>query len=125
MLSETVDNLFDVRSVHTRPQLSSGVIQTLVMQNILTASFLRRLSAIDMLMIELPMLGLLLFMGLRWWSFPLSLGTAALMAVYGLMAVILLVFFGRIVEVVRPLATVICAWALMVGANSIQKAMLL
>ena len=125
MLSETVGNLFDVRSVHTRPQLSSGVIQTLVMQNILTASFLRRLSAIDMLMIELPMLGLLLFMGLRWSSLPLSLGTAALMAAYGLMAVILLVFFGRIVEVVRPLATVICAWALMVGANSIQKAMLL
>ncbi|MGB5618770.1 MAG: PP2C family protein-serine/threonine phosphatase [Desulfobacterales bacterium] len=125
MLSETVDNLFDVRSVHTRPQLSSGVIQTLVIQNILTASFLRRLSAIDMLTIELPMLGLLLFMGLRWSSLPLSLGTAALIAVYGLMAVIRLVFFGRIVDVVRPLATVICAWALMVGANSIQKAMLL
>jgi len=45
--------------------------------------------------------------------------------VYGLMAVFLLVFFGRIVDVVRPLATVICAWALMVGANSIQKAVLL
>ena len=125
MLSETVDNLFDVRSVHTRTQLSSGVIQTLVMQNILTASFLRRLSAIDMLMLELPMLGLLLIMGRRWSSLPLSLGTVALMAFYGLTAAILLVFFGRIVDVVRPLATVICAWVIMVGANSIQKAMLL
>jgi phosphoserine phosphatase RsbU/P len=38
---------------------------------------------------------------------------------------LLLVFFGRIVDVVRPLATVIGAWALMVGGNSIQKAMLL
>jgi sigma-B regulation protein RsbU (phosphoserine phosphatase) len=67
-----------------------------VIQNILTASFLRRLSAIDNVMIELPMLGLLLFMGLRWSSLPLSLGTVALMAAYGLIAVILLVFFGRL-----------------------------
>jgi phosphoserine phosphatase RsbU/P len=125
MVSETVDNLFNVPPVHPHPQLSSGVIQTLVMQNILTESFLRRLSALNMLAIELPMLALLLLMGLRWSSLPLSLGTAALMAAYGLTAVILLVFFGRIVDVVRPLATVICAWALMVAGNSIQKAILL
>jgi sigma-B regulation protein RsbU (phosphoserine phosphatase) len=125
MLSETVDNLFDVPPVHPHPELSSGVIQTLVMQNILTQSFIRPLSTVGMLAIELPMLVLLLVMGLRWSSLPLSLGAAALMATYGLTAVILLVFLGRIVDVVRPLATVICAWALMVAANSIQKAILL
>jgi len=68
ILSETVETMYQTRTTGQQKLLSSGVIHALVLQNILSGSFLRELGQYAAVLIEIGLLVLMIFLSVRFSS---------------------------------------------------------
>jgi serine phosphatase RsbU (regulator of sigma subunit)/CHASE2 domain-containing sensor protein len=123
IVSEKVDPIYQIRSTGQPKRLSSGVIQALVLQNILSGSFLRELPQYASVLIEIGLLVLMIFLSLRFSSPALSLGTTVLTGAYLGLAVGLFFYGGVIFQFVRPVLIILSALALLLIGLGIEKAL--
>ena len=124
VLSETVEKQYKIRGVGNEKHLSSGVIHALVIQNILSGSFLRELSGPAGVFIEIGILIIILLMSVRFSSPVLSLGTLSLAGAYIALAVLSFFYVGAIVQFARPLLMMLCALIFLLIGMGIEKALL-
>jgi serine phosphatase RsbU (regulator of sigma subunit)/CHASE2 domain-containing sensor protein len=124
IVSEKVDAIYQTRSAGQPKLLSSGVIHALVMQNILTGSFLKALPPHAAVLIEIFLLVLMIFLSLRFSSPAFSLGTAVLSGAYLGLAAAVFFYANVIFPIGRPLLIVGLALAFLLIGLGIERALL-
>ncbi|CAB1055978.1 Serine phosphatase RsbU, regulator of sigma subunit [Olavius sp. associated proteobacterium Delta 1] len=124
IISETVETRYQTRATGPQKLLSSGVIQALVLQNILAGSFLRELPQYAAVLIEIGLLLLIIYLSLRFSSPALSLSTIVLTGAYICIAAVLFFYGGVIFQFVRPLLIILCALAFLLIGLGIENALL-
>jgi serine phosphatase RsbU (regulator of sigma subunit)/CHASE2 domain-containing sensor protein len=124
IVSETVETKYQIRTSGKRKLLSSGAIHALVLQNILTGSFLRELPSFAAVLIEIGLLVLVVFLSVRFSSPALSLGTMFLIGAYLGLAAVFFFYGGAIFQIVRPLLTILCALVFLLVGLGIENAIL-
>ena len=124
ILSETVETMYQTRITGQQKLLSSGVIHALVLQNILSGSFLRELPQYAAVLIEIGLLVLMIFLSVRFSSPALSLGTVVLIGTYICLAAAFFFYSGVIFQLVRPVLIMLCALAFLLIGLGIEKAFL-
>jgi len=124
IVSEKVEAIFQTRSTGQPRLLSSGAIHALVLQNILTGSFLDELPQYAVVLMEIVLLILMIFMSLRFSSPVLSLGATVLTGAYLGLAAGFFFYGGVIFPFVRPLLIILSALAFLLIGLGIEKALL-
>ncbi len=124
VLSEIVEKQYKIRPADDEKFLPSGAIHSLVIHNILSGSFLRKLSGSTAVIIEMGILAIILLMSMRFSSPVLSLGTFTLAGAYMGLAVIFFFYFGVIFQFTRPLLIMLCALGFLLIGLGIEKAIL-
>ncbi|UCD81478.1 MAG: SpoIIE family protein phosphatase, partial [Desulfobacterales bacterium] len=125
VLSEKAETPYQTRSTGGNQRfLPSGAIHALVLQNILSGSFLRELPQSVIVLIELGLLVIIFFLSLRFSSPMLFVGTSVLAAAYVGLAAGLFFFNGFIFQFVRPLSTLIFASGFLLIGLAIERAFL-
>jgi len=124
IVSETVETKYQTRTSGERKLLSSGAIHALVLQNILTGSFLRELPSFAAVLIEIGLLVLVVFLSVRYSSPALSLGTMFLIGAYLGLAAVFFFYGGAIFQIVRPLLTILCVLFFLLVSLGIENALL-
>jgi serine phosphatase RsbU (regulator of sigma subunit)/CHASE2 domain-containing sensor protein len=124
VLSETLEKKYKTRVSGDQKLLYSGAIHTLVLQNILSGSFLRRLSQPVAVLIEIGLLGVIFFLSMRFSSPVLSLQTVFMGAAYTVLAAGFFFYTGVIFQFVRPLAIMLSALGFLLIGLGIEKALL-
>ncbi|MEX1329743.1 MAG: SpoIIE family protein phosphatase [Desulfobacterales bacterium] len=124
VLSETLGKQYKTRLTGDEASLSSGVIHALVLQNILSGSFLRKLSDPTGVFIEIGILSIILLMSMRFSSPVLSVGTLSLAGVYIALAVLFFFYVGVIFQFVRPMLVMLCALSFLLIGMGIENALL-
>jgi serine phosphatase RsbU (regulator of sigma subunit) len=124
VLSETLQKQYKTRVTGNEDSLSSGVIHALVIQNILSGSFLRKLSSPACIFIEIGILSIILLMSMRFSSPILSLGTLSLAGAYIALAVLFFFYVGAIFQFIRPLLMMLCALSFLLIGMGIENALL-
>ncbi len=124
VLSETLGKQYKTRLSGNEESLSSGVIHALVIQNILSNSFLRKVSGPTGVFIEIGILGIILLMSMRFSSPVFSLGTLSLTGAYIALAILFFIYGGVILQFVRPMLVMLCALSFLLIGMGIEKALL-
>jgi len=124
ILSEKVEAIYQTRSAGPSNRLSAGVIQALVLQNILAGTFLRELGQWAAVSIEVGLLALVLFLSLRFSSLLMSLGAVVATGVYLGLAATGFIYGGVIFQFVRPLLIMSIALAFLLIGLGIEKALI-
>ena len=124
VLSETVEKRYKIRAAGNEKLLPSGVIHALVIQNILSGSFLNELSGPTGALIEIGIIVIILLMSVRFASPVLSLGTLCLAGGYIALAVFFFLYVGAIFQFARPLLIMLWALGFLLIGMGIEKALL-
>jgi serine phosphatase RsbU (regulator of sigma subunit)/CHASE2 domain-containing sensor protein len=124
IISESVETEYRIRTADRQKRLSSGLIQALVLQNMLAGTFLRELPQYAGVLIEIGLLVLLILLSMRYSSPALSLGTIALTAGYLGLAAIFFSYGGFIFQFVQPVMLIGLALAFLLVGMGIEKALL-
>ncbi|MDX2502548.1 MAG: SpoIIE family protein phosphatase [Deltaproteobacteria bacterium] len=124
IISETVEKKYKVRAAAKEEFFSSGTIHTMVLQNLLSGSYLRELPALAQLAIEIVLLCIIFFSSIRFASPSLSLATFAITAVYIVLATMAFVYAGIIFQFVRPVLLLLTTLAFLLVGLGIEKAVL-
>jgi serine phosphatase RsbU (regulator of sigma subunit) len=124
VLSETLGKQYKTRLTGNEESLSSGVIHALVIQNILSGTFLSRLSDPAGVLIEIGILSIILLISMRFSSPVLSLGTLSLAGAYIALAVLFFFYVGVIFQFARPLLMMLCALSFLLIGMGIENALL-
>ncbi len=124
VLSETLGKQYKTRLSGNEESLSSGVIHALVIQNILSNSFLRKVAGPTGVFIEIGILGIILLMSMRFSSPVFSLGTLSLTGAYIALAILFFIYGGVILQFVRPMLVMLCALSFLLIGMGIEKALL-
>jgi serine phosphatase RsbU (regulator of sigma subunit) len=124
VLSEAVGEGFKIRPLKTGMRLTSGELHAVVLQNILSASFLRNISGVGMLGIEIVFLAVLLLLSVRYTSVSLSLGSILVAVTFILMGVYCFINFNVIIQFLRPLMMLALALSFLLIYLGIEKALL-
>ena len=124
VLSETLGKQYETRLTGNEEPLSSGVIHALVIQNILSNSFLKKVAGPTGVFIEIGILGIILLMSMRFSSPVLSLGTLSLVGTYIALAVLFFFYVGVIFQFVRPMLMMLCVLSILLIGMGIEKALL-
>ncbi len=103
VVSEVLTGSSDVGPVPTDTNFPLPGLHANVIHTILTESFLRELSELEMLFTELLLLLIILILSLRFSSLPFSLGTIALGGSYIGIAAVFFFYGDFIFHIVRPL----------------------
>ena len=124
VLSETAGKSYKIRVAGSQKLLPSGVIQALVIQNILSGSFLSTLSGPAAVTIEIGILIVILLLSLRFSSPVLSLGTLCLATAYLVLAGLFFFYGGVIFQFTRPWLIMICGLGFLLIGMGIENALL-
>jgi serine phosphatase RsbU (regulator of sigma subunit) len=124
IISETVENSYRVRATGKEQFLPSGTIHAMVIQNLLTGSFLRALPGPAQVLMEMVLLALVFFFSMRFSSPTLSLGAFIIASLYICLAVMTFFYAGVIFQFVRPLMLLFGALILLLIGLGIEKAVL-
>ena len=124
VLSETLGKQYKTRLTGNEESLSSGVIHALVIQNILSDLFLRKVSGPAGVFIEIGILSIILLMSMRFSSPVLSLGTLSLAGAYIALAMLFFFYVGVIFQFARPLLMMLCALSFLLIGMGIENALL-
>jgi adenylate cyclase len=103
LVSEVSTGVSDVGPVPTDTHFPLSGVHANAMHTILTESFLRELSAREMLIIEAALLIIILFLSLRFTSVYFSLGTLLVAALYMGIATAGFLYGHLILHIIRPL----------------------
>ncbi len=114
VVAEVTTGAADVGPVPTDNNFPLSGLHANAIHTILTGSFLHETSGAVMLLIELAMMGILFWLSIRLTSVQISVGTAALLILYLIIAVLLFLNSGIILNVLRP------SMALVIGFLSIM-----
>lgn len=125
VISETVEAPIKIRPILANNNLSSGVIHSIVIQNILKGSFFRELSRTGMVFIELALLIIAFFISARFSAPTLSLGAIVLGGLYIIIAAYAFINFNLIFQFIRPLLILFCALLFILIASGVERAVLL
>ena len=87
-------------------------------------SFVKELSNLEMLFIELPLMLIILLLSVRFSSLPFSVGTLAVTGGYACLAAFSLVYANVVFHFVRPLIMMTFALISILVANAIESAFL-
>jgi serine phosphatase RsbU (regulator of sigma subunit) len=124
VLSETLGKQYKTRLAGNEESLSSGMIHALVIQNILSDSFLREVAGPTGVIIEIGILSIILLMSMRLSSPVLSLGTLSFAGAYIALAVVSFFYVGVIFQITRPLLMMLCALSFLLIGMGIENALL-
>ena len=124
VISEIVEKPYKTRPAGGKNFLPSGAIHSLVIHNILTGSFLSKMSGPVATIIEIGLLVIILLMSFRFSSPVLSLGTFILAGSYVGLSVIFFTYMGIIFPLIRPLLILLCALGFLLVGLGIEKAIL-
>jgi serine phosphatase RsbU (regulator of sigma subunit)/CHASE2 domain-containing sensor protein len=124
ILSETLEKRYKTRVIGNQKFLYSGTIHSLVLQNILSRFFLRQLSNSIAVVIEIGLLGIIVWLSMRFSSPVLSLQTVILGTAYTGLAAGLFFYTGVILQFVRPLLIMLCTLAFLLIGLGVEKAFL-
>jgi serine phosphatase RsbU (regulator of sigma subunit) len=124
ILSETVEKMYQTRTIGQQKRLSSGVIHALVLQNILGGSFLRELPEYGRVLIEIGLLIIAFFLSMRFSSPVLSLAIFIIAGAYVSLSAGFFFYAGIIFQFTRPLLILLCALAFLLIGLGIEKALL-
>ncbi|MFC1825937.1 CHASE2 domain-containing protein [Thermodesulfobacteriota bacterium] len=106
IVSEVKTGSSDVGSVPTDANLPLSGLHANVMHSILTGSFIKELSYIEMLLIELLLSSTILIMSLRFSSLPFSIGTITIGLGYLVISALFFMYGQVILHIIRPLLIV-------------------
>jgi len=124
IISETVEKKYKIRASATEELLPSGVVHAMVLQNLLSGSYLQELSDSAQVGIEIVLLVSIFFFSMRFSSPTLSLATGTLAALYIGLAVITFFYAGIILQFVRPILLLLGALTFLLIGLGIEKAVL-
>ena len=124
VISEIVEKPYKTRPAGGKNFLPSGAIHSLVIHNILSGSFLSKMSGPVATIIEIGLLVIILLMSFRFSSPVLSLGTFILAGSYVGLSVIFFTYMGIIFPLIRPLLILLCALGFLLVGLGIEKAIL-
>ncbi len=125
VFSEAVGQGFKIRPVKAGMRLSSGAIHAAVIQNIVDASFLRKLSGIAMLGLEIALVLIILFLSIRFSSISLTLTGMITAVIFCLLGVYGFIHFNVIIQFLRPLILIALSLSFLLIYTGIEKALLL
>ncbi len=125
VFSEAVGQGFKIRPVKAGIRLSSGEIHAAVIQNILDASFLRKLSGFAMLGLEIALILIILFLSVRFSSISLTLTGMITAVIFCLLGVYGFIYFNVIIHFLRPLILIALSLSFLLIYTGIEKALLL
>ena len=124
LISQVSTGSADVGPVPTDKNLPLGGVHANVINTILTEAFVRELSVVQMLLIEL-FLGLLISaMSLRFSAVPFGIGTLTVAGTYAFLAALCTVYASVILDMVRPLLMIAFALVSIQIAKAIENAYL-
>jgi serine phosphatase RsbU (regulator of sigma subunit) len=123
ILSEAVEQGFVIRPNKAEKSLSSGQIHSIVLQNILKQSFLKKLSGTSMFFIEIAMLTIILSLSVRFSSTPLTLTAIGATGIFCILAIFSLIYFNTIYQFVLPLFTMVLALSFLLVYTGIENAL--
>ncbi len=124
VLSEIVEKPYKIRPKGGENLLPSGAIHSLVIHNILSGSFLSKISGPVAIIIEIGLLVVILLMSFRFSSPVLTLGTFILAGSYVGLSVIFFTYMGIIFQFIRPLLILMCSLGFLLTGLGIEKAIL-
>jgi len=124
IISETVEKKYKVRATITEKVLPSGVIHAMVLQNLLSGSYLRELAGPAHVGIELVLLVGVFLLSLRFSSTTLSLAASTLAALYIALAVTTFVYAGIILQFTRPILLLFSTLIFLLIGLGIERAVL-
>ena len=124
VLAENVETPFTLRTAEGYEPVSPGTLQVIVLQNILTQSFFRRLSAGATAAVEVLLLIALLALSLKKSQLWLTTGTLSVVAGYAGFGALLFYAGGIVADLTRPLLTIGLAAASLFTVNAVHLALL-
>jgi len=124
VISETVEKKYRVRPTTTENVLPSGVIHAIVLQNLLSESYLRELSDAAQVGIEIVLLVGIFFLSLRFSSAALSLAAITLAGVYIGLSLITFIYAHIILQFTRPILLLLGTLTFLLIGLGIEKAVL-
>ena len=125
VLSEAVATPFRGRPFSSENRFSSGTIHSIVIHSILQGSFVKILSGVEVLFIEILLLVLFFLVSIRFSALPLSLATVLLSGSVIIVGAFAFVHFNLIIRFVQPLLILYGALVLALSASAVEKAILL
>ncbi len=123
IISETVEKKYEIRAI-TEKILPTGVIHAMVLQNLLSGSYLRELSNSAQVAIEIVLLVGIFFLSLRFSSLTLSLAATTLAGVYIGLAALIFYYAGIILQFTRPILLLLSTLTFLLIGLGIEKAVL-
>ena len=124
VISETVEKKFQIRTATGKGFYPSGAIHAMVLQNLLSGSYLRELPGWVQLGIEITMLAGLFLLSMRFSSAPLALTSGTLGVLYMALAVVTFLSAGIIFQFARPIVLLLTAMTFLLIGLGIEKAVL-
>lgn len=124
LVSQVSTGSLDVGPVPTDNNFPLSGVHANVIHTILTESFIKELSNLEMLFIELPIMLLIFLLSARLSSLPFSVGTLTVAGGYACLAAFSLVYAHVVFHFVRPLIMIIFALISILVANAIESAFL-
>jgi serine phosphatase RsbU (regulator of sigma subunit)/CHASE2 domain-containing sensor protein len=124
ILSETVEKPFKVRFGSREILLPLVAVETAVIRNILTRSFLKPISNVAMRLIEIGLLAGLFFLSMRFSSTPLTVGALSVSSAYVLISVSFFLFTGMMFQFVQPLFLLFWGLIALLVGMGIENAMI-
>jgi sigma-B regulation protein RsbU (phosphoserine phosphatase) len=124
LVSQVSTGSLDVGPVPTDNNFPLSGVHANVIHTILTESFVKELSNLEMLFIELPLMLLIFLLSVRFSSLPFSIGTLTLATGYAFLASLSLIYANVVFHFVHPLIMMIFALISILVANAIESAFL-
>ena len=125
VMSERVEAPIKIVPISDSNNLSSGVIHSIVIQNILQGSFLRELSRSEMILIEIALLIVVFYLSVRFSALTQSLGTIVLGSLFIIIGAYSFFYLNVIFQFIRPLLMVLCALLFILIASAVERSMYL
>ena len=124
VISETVEKTYQIRTGAGMGYYPSGAIHAMVLQNLLSESFLRELPGLVQLGIELAMLAGIFLLSMRFSSATLAMATSTLGFLYLALAVTVFLSAGIIFQFARPVVLLLTTLTVLLIGLGIEKAVL-
>ncbi len=124
VVSETVGKKYQIRTGAGKGSYPSGAIHAMVLQNLLSESFLRELPGMVQLGIEIAILAGIFLLSMRFSSGTLAVTTGALGVLYMGLAVVTFLSAGIIFQFARPIVLLLTAMIVLLVGLGIEKAVL-
>ena len=124
VFSEAVGEGYKIRPIKAGMRLSSGEIHAAAIQNITNASFLRKLSGLTMLSIEIALLLIILFLSMRFSSVSLALTGMLTAVIFCLLGVYGFLYIKVIIQFLRPLVLIVLSLGFLLIYLGVEKALL-